>query len=221
MLQAFIDSVKKQLDAGLPGESAHRIMAPARRLATKEYLENLEVQPRMSAVLVLFFPGEKEIHTVLIKRPDYDGVHSGQIAFPGGKYEEGDVIIENTALREAQEETAIDPALVTVFGQLSQVYIPPSNFLVTPVLAYAEQKPLLIPDQHEVASILTPALSSLFDDAILGQENFKGSSGGWSILAPYFGVEGHMVWGATAMMLSELKELIKPVYLFTGGSAGL
>jgi 8-oxo-dGTP pyrophosphatase MutT (NUDIX family) len=220
MLSAFIESVKRQLAAGLPGDRAHRLMSPENRLSTQEYLANLQVQPRISAVMVLFFPGEKEIHTVLIKRPDYEGVHSGQIAFPGGKSEEGDITAERTALREAREETGVDPERVTVFGTLSQVYIPPSNFLVTPVLGYTEEIPEWIPDPREVQRILTPALSELLDDSITGVETFRGSSGAWSIDAPYFKVQGYSVWGATAMMISELKELIRPVYPVKNGSAG-
>jgi len=212
MLDTFAEFLKQRLSSGLPGEAAHLRMAPAGRTATSEYLSKLKVKPRPSAVLILFFPGEREIHTVLIKRPPYEGVHSGQIAFPGGKSEEQDLTIDDTALREAREETGIDPAEVTVLGHLSTLYIPPSNFLVTPVLGFTSRQPDWLPDPREVESIITPPLPHLLDDSIIGEEDFKGSSGTWSIRAPYFRVDGHAVWGATAMIISELKDVVAAYY---------
>ena len=167
---------------------------------------------RVGAVLIALYPDNGVIRTVLMKRPDYDGTHSGQISFPGGKVEDVDVDIVATALREAEEEVNIKPSDVTVIGQLTQLYIPPSNFLVHPVVGILNSPPELIPDQHEVESIHVPELSYLLRDDIIGEKDILLSTG-YKLRTPYFLVDGHTVWGATAMVISELKDVLSELDL--------
>lgn len=212
MFQEFVQALQQRLQEPLPGETAHQRMAPANRVATRAFMDNLRIVPRQSAVLILMFPAAQQPATALIRRPDYEGVHSGQIAFPGGKYEEEDGSLEQTALREAFEEVGILPEQVTLLGALSQVYIPPSNFLVSPFIGIVQQEPLWVPDQKEVAGVLTPTLHQLMDKSILDERDFKGSSGKWSVKAPYFRLGDAAIWGATAMIISELNEVVGSVY---------
>lgn len=168
---------------------------------------------KIGAVLIALYPDEMGIvRTVLMKRPDYDGTHSGQVSFPGGKMEEADATVIETALREAEEEVNIKPHEVKVVGQLTNLYIPPSNFLVHPVLGILEKQPLLMPDKHEVQSIHLPELTYLLRDDIIEEKDIVLSSG-FKMRTPYFEVDGHTVWGATAMMIAELKEVLKGIGL--------
>jgi 8-oxo-dGTP pyrophosphatase MutT (NUDIX family) len=164
-------------------------------------------------VLIALYPDENGIvRTVLMKRPDYDGTHAGQVSFPGGKMEEDDDDVVQTALREAEEEVNIKPDEVNVIGQLTELYIPPSNFLVHPVLGILEKPPLLIPDKHEVQSIHIPELSYLLRDDIIDEKEITLSSG-FRLRTPYFEVDNHTVWGATAMIIAELKHVFREIGL--------
>lgn len=214
MLTQLTDKISGIIRSALPGEEAHRLMAPAGRTVSPEYIRTVEGTARKSAVLIALYEDAGTIRTVLIKRPDYQGVHSGQVAFPGGKAEDTDHTLEETALREAWEETGIIPGQVQVIGRISQLYIPPSNFLVTPVIGVLPHVPDMIPEPAEVAEILTPGLPLLLDDSIIGENDFLGSSGNWSIKAPCFNIMGHAVWGATAMMLSELRVILQKTGMF-------
>ena len=192
----------------MPGAEAQRIMAPANRLATPEYLKNLSAQPRLSAVTLLLFAAQNNSPSLLlIERPVYEGVHSGQIALPGGKMDDSDESLEHTALREMKEETGFDGD-VEILGKLSDVYIPPSNFLVTPFVAYTNSRPVWKPDQREVASLIEAPLEFLNDDLLIGEGEFI-TSGKYKVKAPYFIFQGHRIWGATAIMLSEFREILR------------
>lgn len=163
---------------------------------------------RMGGVLIALYPDNGSIRTVLMKRPDYVGAHSGQVSFPGGKKEPDDPDIIATALREAQEEVAIVPQDVRVLGQLSELYIPASNFLVHPVIGVLEGIPQLVPDAIEVECILLPDLAHFFRSDILG-EKYIPVRDNLTVKAPYYDVEGHTVWGATAMILSEFTQVLR------------
>jgi 8-oxo-dGTP pyrophosphatase MutT (NUDIX family) len=133
MFERFIEQLRKRLEQPLPGEEHQFLMAPFKRKRTGEIDLN-QFNPRKSAVLILLFPQDNSIRTVLIERPVYDGIHSGQVAFPGGKFEKEDVELANTALRETFEEIGVMADDVTVIGQLTDLYINPSNFMVSHLL---------------------------------------------------------------------------------------
>ncbi len=205
MFLSFIEQVKTRLKAPLPGEDAQLLMAPS----TRQFPEEFMVHPsaKKSAVLILLFPFNDSLHTVLIQRPIYEGVHSGQVSFPGGKYEEGDQHLSFTALREASEEVGVKTNDVEILGKLTDLYIRPSNFIVSPFLAFSAQMPDFLIDNHEVEKIITVNLFSLNSNEIKAEKIITHSSGN-EIKTPYYEIEGLTVWGATAMIISELNAII-------------
>jgi 8-oxo-dGTP pyrophosphatase MutT (NUDIX family) len=201
----FIAKLEKQLRKPLPGNEAHLKMASRVRL--NELRGKYDTSSaKQSSVLILLYPYNGSIFTVLMKRNSYNGVHSGQISFPGGSYEKSDGSFIETALREANEEVGILPGNVKVIGELSDMYIPPSNFMVHPIVGFSMERPQLIPDTMEVAEIVEANLSVIFEDRDFKEKELEVR--GQIIKTPYYEVNGHVVWGATAMMLSELKEVV-------------
>ena len=172
---------------------------------------------RQSAVLLLLYPSQGELFLPLILRPAYDGVHGGQVALPGGGYETYDRTLIRTALREAQEEIGIKASDVRVLGLLTQIYIPPSNFQVQPVVGYLPYRPDFFPDIREVADIIEISLTLLADKGIVGTKEMLVRN--VLIQAPYYGLDTHTVWGATAMMLSEFLSVMEEIE--TTGSENL
>ncbi len=162
---------------------------------------------RRSAVLILFYPYKDSIFLPLILRPQYDGVHAGQMAFPGGRMERTDRDLTQTALREAQEEIGIRVQDVTVLGQLSELFIPPSNFYVQPVVGMMHTRPDFYPDPREVDAVVEVNLNTLLDETIVGDSQIEVR--GITVDAPFYGINGHRVWGATAMMIAELLAVMK------------
>jgi 8-oxo-dGTP pyrophosphatase MutT (NUDIX family) len=165
---------------------------------------------KQSSVLILFYPMAGNIGLVLMLRPEYRGIHSGQISLPGGRYEETDESLIYTALREAKEEIGIDPGQVQIIGQLTEMYIPPSNFMVTPIVGYQATKPHFTADPKEVAEIIEIGVDDLLDDRNKQMKKMKLSLG-FSIKVPSFCINDHIIWGATAMILNELKEIISEI----------
>tara|TARA_B110000211_G_C14000967_1_gene518479 strand:- start:564 stop:1190 length:627 start_codon:yes stop_codon:yes gene_type:complete len=189
----------------LPGEVAHTEIAPYRNTR----FNTPKKDPRHAAVLVHLYPIENETYFTLIKRTTYDGAHSGQIAFPGGKEEKEDLNLTETALREAREETNITSENLKVIGELTKIYIPPSNFHVTPVLSLNKAKPNYIAEEHEVDSILEVKLSDLLNSNNMQNIDIK-LDNGTTLNTPSFSLVNETVWGATAMILNELKLIIQP-----------
>ncbi len=203
----FKEILRKRLEGELPGFSSQMKMVPAVR---RKEIENRygNGDARKAAVLICFYP---EVHggirLVLIRRNEYDGVHSGQISFPGGRHENDDSDLFHTALREAEEETNIRIDDVEVLGEISPVYIPPSNFIVKPVIGWTSQRPDLIPDPSEVSEILTVSLDELMDPANRQIKDISHRE--FNIIdVPCFYIQGHIIWGATAMMLSEVVDIL-------------
>jgi 8-oxo-dGTP pyrophosphatase MutT (NUDIX family) len=157
---------------------------------------------------MLVYPKNETAHLALIVRNTYPGVHSSQISFPGGKEELEDKTLAITALRETEEEVGIPMNKVEIIRQCSEIYIPPSNFLVTPYLGFSKENLQFIPNPDEVQRVLEFPIHQLLNDKTIVQTKMT-TSYAINIDVPAFEVENFLVWGATAMMLSELKELIK------------
>lgn len=205
---AFLEIVPKIINEPLPGVAAHAKMAPLGRLPTLEPGYYNQYNPRPSAVMMLFYPKGSLAHLVLMKRNTYPGIHSAQISLPGGKMETYDKNLEQTALRETKEELGIEVSDIQIIKSFSQVYIPPSNFLVAPFMGVSNVTPLFEPDPAEVESVIHLPLGHLIDDSIIINTELQ-TSYAEKMMVPAFKVDDHIVWGATAMMLSELKETIK------------
>ncbi len=192
----------------VPGESSHFIMAPEIRIQEFNRFKIEERNPRNAAVMMLFYPKEAHAHIALILRPEYEGVHSGQIALPGGKVETYDRSYTEAALRETQEEVGVIRNTVNVLKPLTKVYIPPSNFWVHPFLGYTENKPDFVLQKEEVAKVIEVPVSELLNDRNVTSQMLS-TSYAKNIEVPSFELNGYVVWGATAMMLSELKMFIR------------
>lgn len=204
---SLIGDIKARLTQSLPGWDAQRQMATEthRRARLK-----VPTSAQQAGVLLLLYPGdENHLYFPLIQRPTYDGAHSGQIAFPGGKIEPQDQSIIDTALRETQEEIGVDVAHAQVLGRLSDLYIPVSRIVVSPVVAYTEEVPQYEPDPFEVAATLdVPAHDFLDAEKQLVQ---KIEVRGFTLQAPTYIIQGQTIWGATAMMLAEFFAILEEI----------
>ncbi len=206
--ETFKNLIPKIAKMSVPGESSHFIMAPEMRVKALSNLKIEEKNPRNAAVMMLFYPKEGLTHIVLILRPVYEGVHSGQIALPGGKVEAFDLNYTETALRETYEEVGVQRSSVRVLKSLTKVYIPPSNFWVHPFLGFTEKRPNFVLQKEEVAKVIEVPLEELLDENNVILQRLS-TSYAKNIEVPSFDLRGYTVWGATAMMLSELKMFLK------------
>lgn len=207
----FNKRVVKIENLNLPGEAAHFKMMPSIRERLIKKKKHFENSVKRAGVMGLFYPDEMEVtHLLLILRKTYPGVHSNQIGFPGGKFEEGDKDILQTALRETHEEVGIVPADITVLKKLSDVYIPPSNFLVTPFLGLYPKPQSFVIQESEVEELVEVQLNDFLEDSNLIEQELS-TSYAQNIKVPAFKLNNQVVWGATAMMLSEIRFLLKEV----------
>ena len=204
--ERFVILLEARLKEPLPGRQAQLKMSSLARL--RELEDHFSTSDAIqSGVLILLYPVSGQTRLVLMLRPEYAGVHSGQISLPGGKFEEGDDSLVHTALREAQEEIGADPCQIRILGQLTGLYIPPSNFMVTPVVGYQESRPEFKADPKEVAKIIELDMEDLLDQRNMMVKTITVRSG-LTLQAPSFCIEGNIIWGATAMILSELREIV-------------
>ncbi len=206
MIEDLSRQLRQRLVLPLPGTEAHYKMANAERRVHSSRIK-IPDNHRKGAVLILLYEDENRICFPLIIRPEYDGVHSGQVALPGGGFDPEDETLQNTALREAQEEIGIFKNDVIILGALSPLYIPPSNFLVHPFIGMLSYRPHFVPDETEVAAIIETDLESVMDETLVGEKIIK-LSNGMEINTPFFDIQKQTVWGATAMILSEVKSLL-------------
>jgi 8-oxo-dGTP pyrophosphatase MutT (NUDIX family) len=201
-----LDDVRQALN--LPNfdvRSAQLRMAPKPRPIRREGLSG---QPRRAAVLILLYPHNGELTFALTRRTDTLGVHSGQISLPGGSRDDGETF-EQTALRETHEELGVSDA-VEMIGQLTMIYVPPSDFEINPFVGFLPARPVWTPNAAEVAELLEVPLPLLFDDNSKGIEQLTAPDGVTRTF-PFYRVSGYKVWGATAAMLSELEERLRVV----------
>lgn len=170
-------------------------------------LPSTQVHYHESAVLILLFPFEDQINICLIRRPTTMKNHAGQIAFPGGRREKDDKDLICTALREAEEEIGLDRESVEILGLLSPVYVQVSDFLITPVLGWMAHIPDIHMDSREVDEVIFISLKALTDPANLCECEKETLTG--RIKVPGYEIDGNFIWGATAMMLVELAEIVE------------
>jgi len=202
----FPDILKHELLKPLPGTGVQWEMASSDRMI-KNFPRTPGPDARVAAVLILLYPDNGTTHTLFMQRHNYDGVHGGQISFPGGKKEASDTDIIHTALRETEEETGVDKSTISVVGTLTPLFIPVSNMIVTPVVGWINEKPEFNHQPDEVAFLINADLQRFLDNSIIKIKPFE--IRGEMINVKYFDYEGHVIWGATAMILNELLAIIR------------
>lgn len=209
MYNYIIENLKIKLKEELPGVEAQLKMAPKYEDVKRRYSQSSK-SVKSGSVLLLLYKHNDKVMIPLMQRPNYDGVHSGQISFPGGKKEEGDDDLIATALRESREEIGIHEKEVRILGCLTELFIPASNFTVLPVVGYTEQRPYFLADPYEVVKIIETNILDLLDESSIKFKKIK-IYDDLEISAPYYDVQGHVVWGATAMMLSEFLHIVNKI----------
>ncbi len=202
----LIELLKNRLKEPLPGIDAQYEMAPTARVK----LNVNELSPnsfKKSAVMLLVYKNDNKFFIPLTKRHTYDGNHSDQISLPGGKFEDNDGSLQNTALRELHEEIGINKS-IEVIGRLTPLYIPVSNFYVEPYVGvFTENKINFETNPREVKELIQLDLESLKNESVI-EKNGTINVNGQKLKTPYFNIEGQIIWGATAMILNEFKKLI-------------
>ena len=209
--EAFEEIISALKESKLPGEVAQIQMAPPFREALIKR-QKLEAKPfRKAAVLALFYPNKyNETMLVFIVRKSYDGVHSGQIGFPGGKPEPVDDNLSQTAIRETWEEIGVSRSSIQLLKPLTELYIPPSNFNVSPFLGMTNFRPIFTLQTSEVQSIIEVPLSDILNKKNRIETSVK-TSYGPTVRVPSFEFQGNIIWGATAMILMEIVELFQQI----------
>ncbi len=198
--------LSERLKKPLPGPVAHE---PLRAIPTGIIKPRFDhsAPPKPGGVMILLYEDEGTLKFPLTKRPDYLGTHGGQISLPGGKAEAGESLID-TALREAEEEIGVTRANIEVIGTLTEFFVIPSNFIVTPVVGYLRNRAKFHPDPKEVVKIIHGSVNDLIlPDAIKTKEILAAKM--YTVMAPHFEIEGEVVWGATAMILNEFRFVLQ------------
>lgn len=194
---------------GFDPRQAQVAMSPSPRPFERE--DNRAGQARVGSVLALFYPSAGAsggLTFVLTRRTETLSNHSGQISFPGGSQDAGETL-EETALREAREELGVDTSQIELLGKLLKVYIYPSDFEVFPYVAYTSRRPVFKANPHEVDEVIEMPMAALLDDSLKDTEprTFQDIT----LDIPFYRFNGHKIWGATAIMLSELEHRLKRV----------
>jgi len=211
LFNSFLESVVKIKHLELFGETSHAKMSPPYRLELAEKMKVKAKSAKKAGVMALFYPNVKgETYLVLILRKTYKGVHSAQVGFPGGKYENEDKDLMVTSIRETEEEIGVPEIMIEVIKTMSPLYIPPSNFMVYPYIAVSESTPTFVKQEDEVEAIIEVKLGDFLDETNTLTTRVP-TSFNVEVDVPAFKLNDHIVWGATAMMLSELKDLLKQV----------
>jgi 8-oxo-dGTP pyrophosphatase MutT (NUDIX family) len=205
-VKSFIEILKSELQKDLPGTEVQWEMASSDRMI-RNFPRTPGPDARVAAVLILLYPDKGSIHTLFMQRHNYEGVHGGQISFPGGKTEPSDIDIIHTALREAEEETGVDRSTISVIGTLTPLFIPVSNMIVTPVVGWTKEKPAFVHQPEEVVYLIEAELKRFLDPEIIKIKPFEIRRENIDIR--YFDYDGHVIWGATAMILNELLTIVK------------
>ncbi len=205
----FLNAISKIKNIPLPGEASQFKMSPPFRVELLKRQKAAIKNPKRAGVLALFYPDENQVtKLILILRKTYNGVHSAQVGFPGGKLEAQDDSYEMAAVRETYEEVGVPIQDIEVLKSLTEVYIPPSNFYVSPFIGICRSTPKFIKEESEVEALIEVSLVHFMDDAALISKIVK-TSYSVKVEVPAYKLNGYIVWGATAMMLSEIKDLLK------------
>ena len=206
--ESFLKSIVKIENLPLPAEASQFKMSPPYRVDLIKLQANRIKNARKSAVMALFYPNaEGETYLILILRKTYKGVHSAQVGFPGGKLEANETY-QQAALRETEEEIGVKQDAITILKELTQLYIPPSNFYVKPFIGIVKNTPKFVKEDAEVEALLEVNLDDFLNPKNITTKMVT-TPNGLEVSVPAYNLKNQLVWGATAMMLSEVKDLLK------------
>ncbi|MEX0996715.1 MAG: CoA pyrophosphatase [Flavobacteriaceae bacterium] len=206
---SFKKALLKVQNTALPGEEVQLKMAPIERLQELKNLAQSQNNASKAGVMALFYPNkQQETNLILILRKTYKGVHSGQVGFPGGRFEPQDGNLTVTALRETEEEIGVPKSEIQVVKKLTEMYIPPSNFIVQPFMGFVENYPQFKAQPSEVEALIEIPLTHFLDDKVIVTKTLT-TSYAIDIEVPAYHLNNHVVWGATAMILSEVRHMLK------------
>jgi len=205
-MKEFVEKLRIEISRGLPGTQVQWALASSDRMV-KGFPREPRADSYEAAVMILLYPVNGSVHTALIQRPSYDGVHGGQISFPGGKKEASDTDLIQTALRETSEEIGVNTSEINVINKLTPLYIPVSNIIVTPVVGWIESQPVFNRQEEEVAFIIEADIKKLLNPDIIKIKPFE--IRGEMIDIKYFDYNDNVIWGATAMILHELFTILR------------
>lgn len=206
MIDPFIKKIEKRLQQPLPGQAAQMKMAPHSRRGKMPIPDDV----RLAGVMAALFQKENKWHVVFIERnPNDKDQHGGQISFPGGKAELEDGTMLQTALRETEEEVGILQNKIKVLGALSELYIPVSNFKVYPFVGFLDEQPIYKIQESEVSRVIETPLALFSDPKFQKKKDIQINKYLTLKDVPYYEVEEKALWGATAMMMSELVAVIE------------
>jgi len=207
-MKNFVEKLSIEIAKGLPGPEVQWVMASSDRMI-KGFPRFPKEDSISAAIMILLYPKDNLIHTVLIQRPGYKGVHGGQISFPGGKKEASDTDLIYTAIRETAEEIGVNSSEINVINTLTPLYIPVSNIVVTPVVGWIGKKPVFTNKEDEVVFIIEADIRTLIDPSIIKVKPFE--INGEMINIKYYDYKNNVIWGATAMILHEFLTIISKV----------
>jgi len=208
LLSQILDKIKQNHHQKLPGFNAQVKMSPPMRKKYEEF-DLKKREAKESAVLILLYERDGDSYIVFTQRHIYNGAHSGQISLPGGKRDDSDKDLKYTALRELKEEVGVFLREENVLMPLTWLYVPPSNFVIYPYVAYLENHPQFVKEEAEVKEILEFKVKDFFNE--LNQKKFRYTDKKYpiSLECPCYEINGHIIWGATAMILSEFLTILK------------
>jgi len=206
-LHQILPKIKQIRPDNLPGFEAQAKMSPPMRQHFTQ-ADIMRLNAKKSAVLILLYEKNQQTHIVFTQRQEYNGAHSGQISFPGGKMDNTDPDLTYTALRETAEEVGVDVARDAVIGELSYLYVPPSNFVIYPYIAHLEELPQFVPEEKEVKRIIELPVQQLLNPRNQQSYRYHNKRLNIEFDSPSYSVEGTTIWGATAMILSELLTIL-------------
>jgi len=204
--QHFITQLEITITNYLPGEESQQKMRV-------NYDQSIELpfsknNSTAAAVLILLYLEDNEIHFFLTKRSNELEHHKGQISLPGGTQEENEELT-HTALRETQEEIGINKTSISIIGSMTPLFVPVTGFMIHPFIGYSSNKLEPTPDPSEVEAIFSVNISDLLNET--NQTIEKRNIRGYDVEVPYFKLNNYEVWGATSMILSEFRDLIKSI----------
>lgn len=206
----FISQLSKIQDVLVDGVQSHAKVEPAARTEFMKTFDFSSISPKLASVMILIYPKNGKAHFALIVRAAYDGAHSSQVAFPGGKVEAIDIDYWQTALRETEEEVGVKALEVSFLKEMTALYVPPSNFMVFPFIGFVNKEVQFIPDPIEVADIIEVDLLEFLSN-ISAKKKLISASYMTDIEVYGFEFNDFFVWGATAMIMQEFKDLFNKV----------